>query len=521
MQSITGWFAGSGDSRSPKNDRGPSSVSMKTPENPWGVYKAKDHPNLPDDRQDSNSHKIEVDPNYSSYSLEDKSNMPLNKNQTNSSAPVRTVQGQTYNNAGIAKKGTYTRGNGSTYMHDTRQESPDIHSKSAGTRGERAQRILHDKRVDSSSRHNNKRPEDEIRRRVEAQLEEEHRETCEAMLAQIEQNRKLLEDNKIQLTKLEDAYRHSQATLEESRLVFSRKEQEAQAVISELKSNINDLTVSVSRTVNANGITTRDDDYFEAEFASLKNSIHQWARQSFCQTDAVTYDQLPPRISNLLGVGIDGFEIPHGSRIGSAEFEAIMGYTMLFDIIFEPRFLLPWESIARSQQSGSYQRPEMMNILQYHLGGTDLEKRELFAQTIAMLFAHHEYDGFLNSNIQTAQMILQDLSNSLLPLEGAKLDKSAKRLVSIISKATQLHKETFQQVSPFVLYGVKPGNLYDPSFMEALNLPDIDETSSRHYVQTVLFPPVYRIGFNTTGNLEWDHRVLIRKGVVKCFLEKS
>lgn len=152
---------------------------------------------------------------------------------------------------------------------------------------------------------------------------------------------------------------------------------------------------------------------------------------------------------------------------------------------------------------------------------TDLKKRELLTQTIGMLFAHHDYEKFLGSNIQTAQMILQELSNSLLPLEGAKLDKSIKRLADIISKATQLHKETLQQVSPFVLYGIKPGNQYDPSFMEGLNLPDTDETNGRHYVQTVLFPPVYRVGFNAAGNLDWDHRVLIRKGAVKCFAEQS
>lgn len=266
-------------------------------------------------------------------------------------------------------------------MHDTRQEYPDIHLKGAAARGERSQRTPHDKRTDSNIRHSNRRPEDEIRQRVEAQLEKKHREKYEAMLKRIDQDRKSLEKSRIQLRELDNAYRNSLATLEESRSTFARKEQEAEDVISKLKSNINDLTVSVSKAVNANGITTRDDDYFEAEFASLKNSIHQWARQSFRQIDAVTYDQLPARLSNLLGVNIPEFKIPHDSRIGSAEFEAIMVYTMLFDTVFEPRFLLPWETIAPSlkelynlEQSG---RPDMMGTLQYYLGGTGESTKKL------------------------------------------------------------------------------------------------------------------------------------------------
>ncbi|KAH8150915.1 uncharacterized protein LAJ45_05097 [Morchella importuna] len=376
MQSLTGRFdlaswigvSGGSSSRPPKksnNDRGPSSASA------WGVYD-KGRPNLPDGNQDSSSDKIEVDSSYLSHSWEDKSKIPSNDHEQ-----------QTISN-------TSKRPNEAPYMHDTRQEYPDIHIKGAGARVERSQRTPHDKRcTDSNIRYSNKRLEDDIRQRVEAQLEKKHREKCEAMLRKINQDQKSLEKNKIQLRELENAYKNSLVTLEESRSAFAKKEQETQDVISKLKSNINDLTVSVSRTVNANGITTRDDDYFEAEFASLKNSIHQWARQSFRQIDAITYDQLPTRLSNLLGVSIPGFKITHDSRIGSTEFEAIMVYTMLFDTVFEPRFLLPWESMAPSlkelynpEQSGGYQRPDMMGTLQHYLGGTDLKKRELFAQTI-------------------------------------------------------------------------------------------------------------------------------------------
>ncbi|KAH0606558.1 uncharacterized protein H6S33_003392 [Morchella sextelata] len=478
--------------------------------------------------------------------------MPSDKEQTNSSAPVQTAQGQTYNNVGGPKKDTSTRRNEAPHRYDIRQEYTDIHFK-AGARGEGLQRTFYDERTDSNSRYSNKRLEDEIRQRVEAELERKYSEKYEEMLGNFEQDRKSLENNnKIQLRKLEEAYRKSQATLEESHWAFSRKEQETQDLISKLRSNINELTVSVSRTVNVSGVTTRDDDYFEAEFASLKNSIHQWARQSFRQTDAVTYDQLPPSLSKLLGVDTPGFIIPHDSKIGSAEFEAIMAHTMIFDMIFKSKFLLPWERLEGLEelhdleQSEGHQRPDIASTFLHYIGGTgefaktlklvpkykkltwgaimttlDLKKREWFTQTISMLFAHHEYEEFLNSNIQSAQMILQELSNSLLPLEGAKLDKSAKRLASIISKATQLHKETFQQVSPFFLHTIKPGEQYNPSFMEELNLPDTEETSGQHYVQAVLFPPVFRIGFNAAGNNNLDYPVLIRKGVVKCFLEKS
>lgn len=115
----------------------------------------------------------------------------------------------------------------------------------------------------------------------------------------------------------------------------------------------------------------------------------------------------------------------------------------------------------------------------------------------------------------------QDVEKDLLDCHGFLSrgdgeEKRRKSLLAIVKQAGELQVDVFQQVSPFKLYQISPGNPYDPKIMDDISSladEDEDEEGARRFlVRVVIFPPVLRRGFDEDG--KFSAAIVVRKGTV-------
>lgn len=125
--------------------------------------------------------------------------------------------------------------------------------------------------------------------------------------------------------------------------------------------------------------------------------------------------------------------------------------------------------------------------------------------------------NYLCNNIYYLEKDLQNCLGFLL--EGDDGEKRRKTLLGIVGQAAKLQVEVFRQVSLFRLHYISPGALYDPLIMDDVSGLADDVGTRSYIVRVVIFPPVFRWGFEEGGG--FSHTIVVRKGTVTTMLSED
>lgn len=106
---------------------------------------------------------------------------------------------------------------------------------------------------------------------------------------------------------------------------------------------ITELTETISLFGNRCSTTTRDDDYFEAEFSKLAGDIQQWVMRYFRGVSEVKAQHLPQAVQDSLSATIfrDGSE--GDPEIKLKEIEAVVVHHLTYALFSRTPFGLPWD----------------------------------------------------------------------------------------------------------------------------------------------------------------------------------
>lgn len=314
-------------------------------------------------------------------------------------------------------------------------------------------------------------------------------------------------------------------TATQSRLIVKLEETAV-----EQRNNITGLTETILRSTYSINTATRDDEYFDAEFASLAGDIRQWIFRYFRNGPVVQHQDLLPTAQQSMGVVILDYDTRTvrdlGTIVSAKEIEAAV-IQRLSQHIFDSPFAfglcsLKYPSIL--QAIGGTGRPYIVRypwgtILQRaNTRRLAREKRELHAQMVNMLMKNDQFDTHFREGISLLENDIQKCFGGLAKV-GGDHERRHSELHRIAEKAAQLGIETYRQVSEFKLMKTSPGDVYDPRFMED-KLGTVDKVeeeggSPRHcIVQMVVFPPVLRFGFDEAGEFV-KHPIVVRKATVR------
>lgn len=102
--------------------------------------------------------------------------------------------------------------------------------------------------------------------------------------------------------------------------------------------NITELTETILRTVRSGATTTRDDDYFEGEFARLANAIHQWVFRYFNPVSDINHSALPNKVKECLERTVFEYATLRDHRVKRKDIEAAVS-ERIYNFIFRKPFL--------------------------------------------------------------------------------------------------------------------------------------------------------------------------------------
>lgn len=115
--------------------------------------------------------------------------------------------------------------------------------------------------------------------------------------------------------------------------------QQLQETLKQQKINITELTETILHTVHSRAEMTRDDDYFEVEFARLANAIHQWVFRYFNLVSEIKHAALPPIVKECLNNSIFEYSKLQDQTVKRKEVEAAIS-ERIYSCIFRNPFLL-------------------------------------------------------------------------------------------------------------------------------------------------------------------------------------
>lgn len=163
---------------------------------------------------------------------------------------------------------------------------------------------------------------------VKKQLNHDHEKYDKAILGVRKERNGLEIEIKSQLESFNQEYTRISDELNDKYTVLEKKQGElkrdydaALEVIKNQKLDINELTVEISRSVKIGGTTTRDDDHFEAKFASLEGAVRQWVVRSF---RGIHNQDLPRTVQDSLKAVVFGYNPEPGSKVSPREIEAMV-----------------------------------------------------------------------------------------------------------------------------------------------------------------------------------------------------
>lgn len=90
----------------------------------------------------------------------------------------------------------------------------------------------------------------------------------------------------------------------------------------EQRHSITGLTETILRSTYSINTATRDDEYFDAEFASLAGEIRQWIFRYFRNGPDVKHQDLSPTAQQSMGVVILDYDTILGTKVSAKEIEA-------------------------------------------------------------------------------------------------------------------------------------------------------------------------------------------------------
>lgn len=102
--------------------------------------------------------------------------------------------------------------------------------------------------------------------------------------------------------------------------------------------NITELTETILRTVRSGATTTRDDDYFEGEFARLANAIHQWVFRYFNPISDINHGALPNKVKECLERTVFEYATLRDHQVRRKDIEAAIS-ERIYNFIFRKPFL--------------------------------------------------------------------------------------------------------------------------------------------------------------------------------------
>lgn len=150
-------------------------------------------------------------------------------------------------------------------------------------------------------------------------------------------------DIRSQLESFNQEYTRISEELNDKYIVLEKKYEElkrdynaAREIIKNQKLDIDELTVEISRSVKIGGTTTRDDDHFEAKFASLEGAVRQWVFRSF---RGIHNRDLPQTVQDSLKAVVFGYDPEPDSKVKLREIEAMV-LEKLRTYVFCPAFVL-------------------------------------------------------------------------------------------------------------------------------------------------------------------------------------
>lgn len=115
----------------------------------------------------------------------------------------------------------------------------------------------------------------------------------------------------------------------------------ALAYIEQQKLDISELTAYISRSTKINSTTTRGDDYFEMEFASLEGAIRQWTLRCRGVLN-LQHQDLKPTVQDSLKATIFSYSTLSDSKVSHKEIGAAI-VERLRACVFCPEFVLTVE----------------------------------------------------------------------------------------------------------------------------------------------------------------------------------
>lgn len=102
--------------------------------------------------------------------------------------------------------------------------------------------------------------------------------------------------------------------------------------------HITELTETILHSAHDATTATRDDDYFEAQFAGLAGAIHQWIFRTFRGLPDITHKDLTPVVLESLEAATLGYNPSPDVKITLKEIEAVVVWR-LHRIIFCGNFV--------------------------------------------------------------------------------------------------------------------------------------------------------------------------------------
>lgn len=287
------------------------------------------------------------------------------------------------------------------------------------------------------------------------------------------------------------------------------------------KLSIKDLTGAILRSTNI-GTTTRGDDYFGGEFASLAGATRHWALRHFRGAPDVSYRDLPPVVHELLKPVFFEYDPTSDKKVSYKVIEAA-AIQRISQNIFCSNFIFaihrqPYPSV--SKLLGGAGKPTAvckgLNIRITDMKKPDIQKRKWHSQTIELVLQGDQFDACFGKGVDT---VVEDLYSCFGGLAKAgSQEQCLKALRAVVEQAAKLEVEVCRQISVFKLKSITPGSEYDPSLMEDQSglvddAGEEGEDGQGFIVQLVYFPPVIRFQLDDAGNIS-ESFVVVRKGTV-------
>lgn len=287
------------------------------------------------------------------------------------------------------------------------------------------------------------------------------------------------------------------------------------------KLSIKDLTSAILRSTNI-GTTTRGDDYFGGEFASLAGATRHWALRYFRGAPDVRYRDLPLVVHESLKPVFFEYDPTSDKKvsykvIGAAAIQRITQNIFCSGFIFRIH-RQPYSSV--SMFLGGTGKPIAVckgsNIRIINMKKPDIQKRKWYCQTIELVLQGDQFDACFRKGVDDAAEDLHSCFSGLA--KAGSQEQCLKVLRAVVEQAAKLEVEVCRQISVFKLKSITPGSEYDPSLMEdesglVDDAGEEGEDGQGYIVQLVYFPPVIRFQLDDAGNIS-ESFVVVRKGTV-------